>query len=167
MSSPRLLLLILCAFVLQPIVVSAQSDESKQSSGQLPAKNADQSEMKVIPLQYCPADALADRIRQTLGRSRGSEVRVTADSRTNSIIVQGGPQGIALVEKIVKELDQPAKSDRHADDRDIAHRQGAPSFAPVRVAIPLHAIRSHRRALPVRLGLLFGRRMPRLAGLVV
>jgi len=75
-------------------------------------------DIKIYPLQYAQAketlQGLNQLVKQIQGQLRGSGVKVdifsaSADERSNSLVVMGGPMTFMLVEKVLKDLDVPPR----------------------------------------------------------
>ncbi|NNM24460.1 MAG: hypothetical protein HKO59_00500, partial [Phycisphaerales bacterium] len=67
--------------------------------------------VQIIALQEGDADEIAQIIREQFGRRSGQGVVVTADIRTNSLIINAPGRQLAQVEALVAQLDTPGASD--------------------------------------------------------
>jgi general secretion pathway protein D len=71
-----------------------------------------QTQMQMFALKHAPATQLAETVEEFLnGRGGlGPEINVTADSRTNTLIVNAAPRDLAEVKQLIEKLDS-SKSD--------------------------------------------------------
>ncbi|RTZ63573.1 MAG: type II secretion system protein GspD [Aquificaceae bacterium] len=75
---------------------------------------ADDEQMEVVPLRYASAKALAQTI-QTLNRTKSKiglpgKAKISADSRTNSLLLGGDKSIRQEMRKIIRQLDTPKKA---------------------------------------------------------
>ena len=71
------------------------------------------SQFEVFRLKHATATAAAATLNQTFGTFNfglGVRLRVTADTRTNALIVQAGPRDLLEVRKLLKQLDVPGSA---------------------------------------------------------
>jgi type II secretory pathway component GspD/PulD (secretin) len=63
--------------------------------------------VQVVPLQYSNADELASTLRSLFARN--PEIRILADSRTNSLLIAADAGEIAQIEGLVQRIDVEVK----------------------------------------------------------
>ncbi|HVX10337.1 MAG TPA: secretin N-terminal domain-containing protein [Pirellulales bacterium] len=71
------------------------------------------SQFEVFRLRHATAQVAATTLNQTFGTFNtglGVRLRVTADARTNALIVQAGPRDLLEVRKLLKQLDTPGSA---------------------------------------------------------
>lgn len=59
-----------------------------------------------LPLRYAAADEVAEAMRQLFGEEAGGP-RVSADARSNTVLVRGSPQDLIQARNVVAALDRP------------------------------------------------------------
>ncbi|MEX2205786.1 MAG: secretin N-terminal domain-containing protein [Myxococcota bacterium] len=119
------------------LIISAAEDRLREMLTVVRALDqASASELRVFPLRYAEAGALAAQIDFALQPGDGPDIpwRVTVDERTNSLVVQGAPTRVREVRDLIELLDVPSRA--------------ASGYQVVRVVnAEAEAIATHLRAL--------------------
>jgi general secretion pathway protein D len=63
-------------------------------------------ETEVVPLRFAPADDVVGRLRDAVGGEAGHGLRLSADGRTNAIVLSGPPEEIRRARAVALRLDQ-------------------------------------------------------------
>jgi general secretion pathway protein D len=95
------------------LIISASEDRLREMLTVVRALDqASASELRVFPLRYADASALAAQIDFALQPGDGPDIpwRVTVDERTNSLVVQGAPARVRYVRELIELLDVPARA---------------------------------------------------------
>jgi hypothetical protein len=85
-----------------------------QAPAQADKASSRSQELIVYPLKNAPALEVARALREVVGGERGltgRELRVTADTNTNSVLIQMAPGERGQIEKAIKALDVEGSSD--------------------------------------------------------
>jgi general secretion pathway protein D len=61
---------------------------------------------EVVPLRFAPAEDAARRLRESVAGEGGHALRVTADPRTNSVVLTGPPEDVRRARGVASRLDQ-------------------------------------------------------------
>ena len=61
---------------------------------------------EVVPLHFAPAEDAARRLRESVAGEGGRALRVTADPRTNSVVLTGPPEDVRRARGVASRLDQ-------------------------------------------------------------
>ena len=88
----------------QLILASARLLDAPSKKRATPPRNAAASQVKIFALENASADAAAAVIRE-LADGESAELKVSVDSRTNSLIVGGKKEQLAVIEAILLRLD--------------------------------------------------------------
>jgi hypothetical protein len=72
-----------------------------------PKSPAPATEMQVIPAKFIKARELAHTIQEVLGKTPGHVLSLSADERSNSVVVLASREDLALVKDLVSKLDAP------------------------------------------------------------
>jgi hypothetical protein len=91
--------------------VKALQGKLNTSPAQPPARTA----AKTFPLRHRSADEVAQTLWELYRSKAGSEIRIAKDSPTNTLIVVGSPNDLAVVETIVTQLEKLPKKGQNED----------------------------------------------------
>jgi len=96
-----------------------------------PADPADQGPqvIKLMPLSHAEATQLANVVADVLdtGRRRAGDLRIVAESQTNTIVLAGPEEQLAPVIELVRSLDQGRKASPEAEPAEASADDGARS----------------------------------------
>ncbi len=89
------------------VVVDAGANVDRLASllGELDAPSSERA-VEVAPLRFAPADDVAQRLREAVGSEGARTLRVTADGRTNALVLSGAPDEVRRARAIAARLDE-------------------------------------------------------------
>ena len=83
--------------------IIAIADKANNVSGEIQAN---------IPLNYAVAKPLAAELKDLIATSnQGNRIKISADTRTNSLLVQAIPEDLARMKALIEKLDIPEQVD--------------------------------------------------------
>ncbi len=105
---------------LLPLVSACRCGRQSGAGPAAPAKAATAAtdaqlpeNFQMIPLQHTPCNTVFGQLDQLLGPSGPFPTSlISADQRTNSLIVRASPERMETIERLVKMLDQPTPAPR-------------------------------------------------------
>jgi len=89
------------------VVVDAGANVDRLAGllGELDAPSSERA-VEVLPLRFAPADDVARRLRDAAPGEGARTLRVTADGRTNALVLSGAPEEVRRARAIAARLDQ-------------------------------------------------------------